>query len=42
MKHSIAIQIRDKAAMIYVAGIIGFSAVVGIIATVIVIVNQNS
>jgi hypothetical protein len=42
MNHPIATQIRDKAAKYYVAGIVAFSAIVTIIATVIVIVNHNS
>ena len=42
MKNSLAIQIRDKAATIYVAGIVGFLALVSIVATIILIVNRNS
>ncbi len=42
MKNSLAIRIRDKTATIYVAGIVGFSALVSIVATIILIVNRNS
>jgi hypothetical protein len=42
MKSSLAIQIKDKAAMVYAAGIIGFSVVIGIVVTILVIVNHNS
>jgi hypothetical protein len=42
MKNSLATQIRDKTATIYVAGIVGFSALVSIVATIILIVNRNS
>ena len=42
MKQSIALQIKDKAAMIYAAGIVGFSAVISIVVTIIAIVNHNS
>ena len=42
MKNSLATQIKDKAATIYVAGIVGFSALVSIVATIILIVNRNS
>ena len=42
MKNSLATQIKDKAATIYVAGIVGFSALVTVLVTIIVIVNRNS
>jgi hypothetical protein len=42
MKQSIAIQIKDKSAMIYAAGIVGFSVVIGIVVTILSIVNHNS
>ena len=42
MKNSLATQINDKAATIYVAGIVGFSALVTVLVTIIVIVNRNS
>jgi len=42
MKTSTPLQIKDKAAMIYAAGIIGFSVVISIVVTLIVIDNRNS
>ena len=42
MKNSLATQIKDKAATSYVAGIVGFSALVTVLVTIIVIVNRNS
>jgi len=42
MKQSIALQINDKAATIYAAGIVGFSVVISILVTIIAIVNHNS
>jgi hypothetical protein len=42
MKRSFATQLKNKTAIYYAVGIFVFSAIAGVIVTIIVIVNHNS
>jgi hypothetical protein len=42
MKNSIATKLKNKAAIYYAVGILLFSAIAGVVVTIIVIVNRNS
>jgi hypothetical protein len=42
MKKSIANQLKNKAAIYYAVGIAVFTAIAGVIVTIIMIVNRNS
>ena len=42
MKESSPTQLKNKAAIYYAVGILLFSAIAGVVVTIIVIVNHNS